>query len=66
MCIDKRAIADDLTATFIEYQYRLDHPMPSTTETYTTYVLAYRSDPVFHAKVDSMVAAIMHTLDKYT
>ena len=63
MLIDKRAIADELTAKFSQYQYRLDKPMPSTTESSETYRMAYLSDMMFRAKVDSLVAAIMHTLD---
>jgi len=64
--MDKQGIANDLTTKFCQYQYRLDRPMPSPMESSETYRVAYLSDPVFKAKVDSLVAAIMHTLDSYT
>ena len=64
--IDKNALADDLTEVFIAYQHRLDCPMPNPTETEEAIYLKYRSDPIFHAKVDSLVAGVMHTIHKHT
>ena len=63
--IDKKALADDLTEAFINYQHRLDCPMPSATETKAAIILKYRSDPLFHAKVDSLVAGVMQIVSKH-
>lgn len=63
--IDKNSLHHELTVKFTQYQYRLDKPMPTTNESSETYQLAYLTDPVFRAKVDSLVAAIMITLDRY-
>lgn len=64
--IDKRALAEDLTDAFIEYQHRLDFPMPSPTETKEAVILKYRNDPMFHAKVNSLVAGVMRIVSKHT
>jgi len=63
--LDRRSLADDLTDAFINYQHRLDCPMPTATETPESIILKYRSDPLFHAKVESLAGGVMHILDKY-
>lgn len=63
---NKRVLADDLTEAFINYQHRLECPMPSATETKEAIILKYRSDPIFHAKVDSLVAGVMQIVSKHT
>lgn len=64
--IDKRALADDLTDAFVNYQHRLDCPMPSATETKESIILKYRSNPIFRAKVDSLVAGVLQIVSKHT
>lgn len=63
--IDKQTLADDLTNLFINYQHRLDRPMPSATETEATKILKYLNDPLFHAKVESLVAGVMQIVSKH-
>jgi len=62
--IDKNKLHTDLTDLFITYQYRLDCPMPSKTETKEAIILKYRNDPLFHNKVNALVAAVMFTVNK--
>lgn len=64
--IDKRALAEELTEAFINYQHRLDCPMPSATETKESIILKYRTDYIFHAKVDSLVSGVMQIVSKHT
>ncbi len=64
--IDKRALVSDLTDAFINYQHRLDCPMPSMTETPAVIQLKYREDPIFHAKVNCLVSSVMHLVGKHT
>lgn len=61
----KKDISKELTSTFIDYQYRMDLPIPTPYETYHDRLLKYQSDPIFRAKVDSLVAGIMHIVGKY-
>ena len=63
--VDKESIYQELVDAFIQYQYRLDNPMPSTTETKAVMILQYRSDRLFHAKVQRIVAGIMTILEKH-
>ena len=63
--IDRLALQDDLIRGFCQYQYRLDIPMPSPTESPKTYELAFMTDPIFRAKVKSLVAGTMHIMDKH-
>ena len=60
-----RKIADELTDKFINYQYRLENPFPSPTETPAAMLLKYRNDLIFHHKVQAMVAGVMSTVTKY-
>jgi hypothetical protein len=59
LMFNKEALYNELTDAFIEYQYRLDNPFPSKTETPEVMVLRYRSDPIFHNKVQSLVQGVM-------
>jgi hypothetical protein len=54
----KRALQNELTDVFIVYQYRLEHPFPSPTDTIDQ-VRLYTSDPLFRTKVDSLVSGVM-------
>jgi len=60
----RRTLADKLTDMFIEYQYRLDNPMPKAGESFDTYITEYRNDHIFHAKVASLVAGVMNACTK--
>lgn len=57
--IDKNRLHDKLTDAFMNYQHRLDIPFPLATETYDIILAKYRNDPLFNAKVQSMVAGVM-------
>jgi len=57
--IDKVILHDKLTDAFIKYQHRLDTPFPLATETYEIILLKYHSDPIFNARVKSMVSGVM-------
>jgi hypothetical protein len=63
--MDNNALYNDLTEAFIVYQYRLDNPMPAPNETMEVMILKYRSDPIFNAKVKSMVSGVMHIVSKH-
>ena len=63
--MDKQALREELTDAFIVYQYRLDQPFPSATETREAMILKYRNDPLFHAKVTSMVSGVMYIVSKH-
>jgi len=62
---DKKALHDDLTDAFIVYQHRLEQPFPSATETMETMVQKYRNDPLFHARVASLVSGVMRLVSKH-
>jgi hypothetical protein len=64
--MDMDALRDDLTDAFVNYQYRLDHPFPSETETPESRRQKYFNDPVFHCKVDSLVAGVLQIVGKHT
>ena len=63
--INKQALFEDLTAAFMNYQYRLDHPMPSSNETKAAILLRYRNDYMFRNKVDSLTSGVMGIVDKH-
>ncbi len=63
--VDKRHLSDDLTKSFIEYQHRLDHPMPHPNETFNVMELRYHNDPMFRARVMSLVGGVMHMICKH-
>lgn len=62
--MDKNALANDLTEQFIQYQWRLENPMPVPNETATS-VAQYQNDPYFRAKVRNWVAGVMATIEKH-
>jgi len=64
--MDKRGLLDELTEAFINYQFRLERPMPSAMETTETRIIEYQSNPIFHNKVDSLVAGVMQIVDKHS
>jgi len=49
-----------LTEVFINYQWRLDHPMPEVGETMAMRIACYHNDQLFHAKVASLTAMVSH------
>lgn len=61
----KARIHDELIEAFIRYQYLLDHPMPSTHDTWEIMIQRYRHDPIFNARVDSLASGVMCIIDKY-
>jgi len=63
--IDRQAIHDDLVDAFISYQYRLERPMPLTTETQEIMVMYYQTDSLFHNKVQSLASGVMHVLESH-
>ena len=63
--VDRKALHDDLVNAFMEYQYRLDLPFPSPTETKAVIILRYRSDPLFHNKVNNLVTGVMGIVNKH-
>lgn len=63
--IDKNALHDELTNAFIRYQYRIENPFPSPTETPAAMILQYRNDPIFHNKVESIVCGVMAIVGKH-
>ena len=65
MKTDWTALHDELTDRFIDYQYRLDHPMPSMTETIAVRRAQYMNDPVFRARVASLVTGVIEVVRKH-
>ena len=63
--MDKRALHDELTDAFMHYQHGLDQPFPSATETHESIIRKYRTDPIFHARVASLVSGVMCIVDKH-
>lgn len=61
---DKEKIRDDLVTAFIHYQYRLENPLPRPEETEELMMMYYRSDAMFHRRVNSLVSGVMQILDK--
>lgn len=62
--IDMRRLDYELTEAFIGYQHRLDNPFPSSTETEAAVRAKYMNDPVFHAKVRSLVVGVMDIVSR--
>ena len=56
---------DKLTEAFINYQWRLENPMPTTTETQAIKDARYMSDPIFHARVASLTAGVTGIVIKW-
>ena len=63
--MNKLTLCDELTNAFIHYQHRLDCPFPSATETTESIIQKYRNDPLFHAKVMSLVSGVMCIVQKH-
>ena len=63
--IDKRALQDDLIDAFINYQHRLDYPMPSANETQESIRARYLSDAIFNRKVMSLACGVMQIIEKH-
>ena len=63
--MNKLTLRDELTDAFIHYQHRLDCPFPIATETTESIIQKYRTDPIFHAKVMSLVSGVMCIVDKH-
>jgi hypothetical protein len=55
---DLRLLQDKLIDGFIRYQWRLEHPMPTTDETKESIERHYLTDSIFHAKVCSLAAGV--------
>jgi len=62
---DLRDLQDKLTIAFVNYQWRLDNPMPLVNENEETRIAAYMSDPIFHAKVMALTASITDIVMKW-
>jgi len=62
--MNRQKLADDLTDQFIEYQWRLDNPMPDPNQTAASIVM-YQNDFVFRNKVQNWVSGVMHIVDKH-
>lgn len=58
-------IHDELVRKFIQYQYRTERPFPMTGDDFNGGVELYRTDAIFHQKVDRLVGGVMHTVSKY-
>ena len=52
-------LQDKLTEAFINYQWRLENPMPSTDETQDMKKEKYFMDAVFNARVNSLTAGVI-------
>lgn len=64
--IDMKSLRNELTDAFVGYQYRLEHPFPTTTETPEVRRLQYFNDPVFRCKVESLVSGVLQIVSKHT
>lgn len=65
MAVDKDKLSDDLKRLFINYQHRLENPMPKECESNVELIERYRSDPFFHAKVDALTYGVMNVIDRH-
>ncbi len=57
--INKRALQDELTDAFINYQWNLENPMPNKYHDKDALLHHYLCDRLFHNKVDNIVSGIM-------
>ena len=57
--INRGELQDKLTEEFIQYQYRLDNPMPTPDESFSLMLRKYRDDIAFNHKVKNLVAGVM-------
>ena len=63
--VDKTALSRELKMMFIRYQFRLENPFPQTDETDETAIIKYKSDNLFHAKVDALTYGVMNVVDRH-
>jgi hypothetical protein len=63
--IDKTKLHNDLTAAFINYQWRLENPMPAPGETQGKIADHYNYDYMFRKKVDSMACHTMFIFESH-
>jgi len=63
--VEKDKVYDALIKAFISYQFRLENPIPTQTETEAVKILRYRSDPIFNSKVKSLASGVMHVIDEF-
>lgn len=61
--MDYRKLQEKLTDTFIGYQWRLENPLPRPHET-EEMILHYQTDVLFHRKVQSLVAGVIHVIQE--
>ena len=62
---DKNKLHDKLTDLFINYQNRLENPMPSPNETGNSSRLKYMNDPLFHRKVVCLANGVMRVVNEH-
>jgi len=63
--VEKDKVYDALIKAFISYQFRLENPMPTQTETPEVKRLKYMNDAVFNSKVKSLASGVMHVIDEF-
>jgi len=63
--VDREAMYDELTEMFINYQQRLDEPMPPIGEGIHTMLYKYRTDQIFRGRVRSLVVNVMCVVNKH-
>jgi hypothetical protein len=56
---DEEGLYEDLTKVFIEYQHRLENPMPTSVADFVGGAERYQRDGMFHAKVKNLVAGVI-------
>jgi hypothetical protein len=62
---DYNLLAEKLTDAFVQYQWRLENPMPIPYKTPDEINMHYLTDSMFHAKVDSLVAGVLHIVQEF-
>lgn len=63
--INKDEIYQDLIEAFIEYQYRLENPVPKAEETKDFMLMHYRRDAIFNRRVKNIACGVIRILDKH-
>jgi len=58
-----RILRDRLITIFIDYQYRLEHPIPLPNETRALKEMHYSSNNMFHARVNNLTAGVLHVVN---
>lgn len=62
--VNRNRLAQDLTDQFIEYQWRLEYPMPDPNQTAIS-IAMFQNDYQFRHKVHNWVSGVMVTIDKH-